>query len=105
HNLGFLDAKVQRELIWSDDHRSVKVIFHVEEGKRYTVAKIQIDGNRTHTEEKLLGFTDLRQGDFYDDFVVQGDLERIKQYHGYQGRFVNARKTILEAGDGVVNVH
>ena len=105
HNLGYLDARVERELIWSDDHRSVNLIFHVEEGKRYTVNKLQIDGNKAHPETKLLGFTDLRDGDHYDKFVVQADLKRIKDYYGYQGRAVIARETVHEAGDGIVNVH
>jgi outer membrane protein insertion porin family len=103
--LGYLNVKVQRELIWSPDHRSVKIIFHVEEGKRFTVGRIQIDGNKSQPEEKLIGFTDLRAGDYYDKFKAQADLDRIKKFLGYQGRFVQTRETLAEGGDGVVNVH
>jgi outer membrane protein assembly factor BamA len=105
HHLGYLDARVQRELIWSDDHRSVKVIFHIEEGKRYKVGKVQVDGNKTHKEEELLGFTDLREGDYFDHFTAQNDLDRIKKFEGFRGRQVIARAAHHQAGDGVVNVH
>ncbi len=105
HGMGFLHAKVSRELIWSDDHHTVKVIFHVEEGKRCKVAKVQIDGSRSFKEERLLAFTDLREGDYYEKFVVQGDVQRIKNYYGYGGRPVVVRETVHEAGDGIVNVH
>ena len=102
HNLGYLDARVDRELIWSDDHRSVTVVFHIEEGQRYKVAKVQIDGNKVHDEFKLLGYTDLRNGDVYDKFVIQGDLKRIKDFYGYQGRPVAVKETIHQAGNEVV---
>jgi outer membrane protein insertion porin family len=104
-NLGYLDAKVQRELVWSNDHRSVKVIFHIQEGKRFKVGKVQIDGCSAAKEESLLTFTDLRAGDYYDKLVVQGDQDRLKKYHGYRGRLVEVLETIAESGDGVVSVH
>ncbi len=47
HNIGCLDGRVQRELIWSDNNRSVKIIFHIDEGPRYKVNNLKIDGNKT----------------------------------------------------------
>jgi outer membrane protein assembly complex protein YaeT len=105
HNLGYLDARVQRELIWSADKRSVTVVFHVEEGKRYKVARLQVDGNKSFEEVKLMGYTDLRNGDHYDKFVIQGDLKRLRDFYGYQGRNVVAKETFTQAGDGLVTVH
>ena len=105
HNLGYLEARIQRELQWSNDNRSVTLIFHIEEGSRYKVGKVQIDGNKVHGEVKLLGYTDLRAGDTYDKYVVQADVRRIRDYYGYQGRAVTVRETSNHAGDGIVNVH
>jgi len=105
HNLGYLDTRIQRELIWTEDHRSVKVTFHVQEGPRYKIGKVQIDGNKVHNEETLLGYTDLREGDSYDKFVVQADMRRIKDFYGYQGRPIIAREVFHQSGEGVVNVH
>ena len=106
HGLGYLDVRVQRELIWSPDHRTVKIIFHVEEGVRYKVAKVQIDGNKVYDEYKLLGYTDLRNGDYYDKFVAKADQERLKMVYGFDGRNVFVRETVNGAGtDGLVNVH
>jgi outer membrane protein insertion porin family len=105
HGLGYLDTRVERELHWSADKRTVKVIFHVEEGKRYKVAKVQIDGNKVYDEKQLLGYTDLREGSTYEKYVIQADLKRIRDFYGYQGRPVVARETLHQAGDGIVNVH
>ncbi len=105
HNLGYLDVRVQRELVWSENFRSVQVILHVEEGKRYTVAKVQIDGGRTYSEQKLLSYTDLREKDNYDKFTITADLKRIRDYMGYQGRSVTIRETVHQVGDGLVNVN
>ena len=33
-SLGYLDIRADRELIWAADHRTVDVVFHVEEGPR-----------------------------------------------------------------------
>jgi len=105
HNLGYLEARVQRELIWDDDHRGVTVIFHIEEGKRFTVNKVQIDGNKAHPETQLLAYTDLRSGDYYDKFKTMGDSARLKNLYGYEGRQIGVREVVHHAGDGVVNVH
>lgn len=105
HSLGYLNARVQRELIWSADKRSVTVVFHVDEGKRFKIDKVQIDGNKAFKEVQLLGYTDLRTGDSYDRFVIQGDLRRLRDFYGYQGRNVVARETYTQTGDALVNVH
>src|ERR1700712_1427955 len=105
HNLGYRETRVQRELIWSADHRSVKVIFHVEEGNRFTVGKVQIDGSKVYPEQKLLSYTDLREKDHYDKFVVQADMKRLRDYYGYEGRPIAVRETVHQTGEGVVAVH
>lgn len=103
-NLGYLDVRVQRELIWSEDHRSVKIIFHTEEGRRYHVKKMQIDGNKTYDETTLLGFTDLRNGDPYDKFVIQADVRRLRDYYGVRGRPVTVRESLHQVGEAEVHL-
>ncbi|HMC66842.1 MAG TPA: POTRA domain-containing protein, partial [Gemmataceae bacterium] len=43
-SFGFHDVRVTRELRWQEDLRHVDVIFHIEEGQRYRVASVQVDG-------------------------------------------------------------
>lgn len=103
-NLGYLDVRVQRDLIWSADHRSVKITFHIEEGKRYQVEQLNIDGNKVYDQTTLLGFTDLRKGDPYDKFVIQADVRRIRDYYGVRGRPVTVRESLHQSGDSKVHV-
>jgi len=107
HGLGFLDAKVSRELRHSADHRSVSVTFFVSEGQRYKVGRVQISGNSVFNEKKLLEYTDLRESQFYDRQVIQGDLRRIRDLYGYTGRAVGVKEDHPEpeAGKGLVHVH
>jgi outer membrane protein insertion porin family len=107
HGLGFLDARVSRELMHSEDHRYVTVTFFVDEGPRYKVGRVQISGNTTFDEKKLLSYTDLRENAFYDRQTITADLRRIRELYGYTGRAVGVREEHPEAerGKGVVYVH
>jgi outer membrane protein insertion porin family len=102
--MGYLYARIQRELIWSKDHRDVTIVFHIEEVKRYRVGRLQI--GRTENEQmKLLAYVDLHAGDYYDKAVIQADIDRLRDYYGYRGRNVVVRDDVYATGDGVVNVH
>ena len=105
HNIGFLDARVQRELIWSNDHRNVNIVFHIEEGARYKINKLLIDGNKTQTSWTLMNYCDVRPDEYYDKAVVLADLKRLKDFYGYRGRPVIIREALHQAGNGLVNVH
>jgi outer membrane protein insertion porin family len=104
--LGYLDARVQRELIPSADHRTLDVVFHIEEGPRYKIGDLRIEGSKVFDPQNLLQLTDLRPNAFYDKYVIQGDMRRIRDYYGYSGRAVpvDERYHIDPANPGVVHV-
>ncbi len=104
HNIGYFDVRAQRELKWSQDNRNVRIIFHIEEGRRYKVAKIRIDGCKSADELKLLGYCTLHVGDYYSKSQAKADQDLIKNYYGYRGFSVQVKETINQAGDGLVNV-
>jgi outer membrane protein insertion porin family len=105
--LGFLDARVSRELIFSADQQYVTVVFHVIEGTRYKIGRVQISGNAVYTEKKLLEYTDLRENEFYDKSKISADLKRIRDLYGYGGREVAVREEHPEPqpNSGIVHVH
>ena len=107
HALGFLDAKVNRELTHAANHGSVAVVIFIEEGQRYRVGRVQISGNSTFNEQKLLQYTDLRENTFYDRKTISADLRRIRDLYGYTGRAIGVREEHPEPekGKGVVHVH
>lgn len=106
HGLGFLDARIGRELTYSTDHRYVHLTFFVSEGPRYRVGKLQISGNTVFDEGKLLQYTDLRENDYYDRTKISGDLRRLRDLYGYTGRAVGVREEHPEPdpGKGIVHV-
>ena len=101
---GFQDVTVQREFKLSPDNRWVDVVFHVHEGPRYRVSKVQIDGNKEYSEEQVLSVTTLRDGQTYDGGVVRADVARIKDYYGNRGRAVEVREDRHQTGPGEIAV-
>jgi outer membrane protein insertion porin family len=103
--LGFQDVQVNRTIDgWSEDKRWVWITFHIHEGPRYVVKKVQVEGNKSFSEDKLLSFAKLREGDVYDDSVITTDLNQIKDFYGYHGQAVAIRKQVFKAGPGEVTI-
>lgn len=107
HGLGFLDTRISRELTHSADLSGVTVTLFVAEGPRYKVGRVQISGNTTFAEQKLLEYTDLRENTYYDKKTISADLKRIRDVYGYTGRAVGVREEHPEPepGKAVVHVH
>ncbi len=104
--LGFIDVRVRHEIIWNDDHRTATIIFYIQEGQRYRVGDVKVQGNSTFNENTLLQVTNLRPQEFYDEHAAKMDGNRIADYYGYTGREARVRQ--IPAPDpenpGVVNV-
>ncbi len=92
HKLGYLEARVQEEVIPSRDLSSVEIIFHVDEGAVYKVREIRVEGNKIFGAAPLRNLIELKQGERYDRDVTATDSARIKNYYGYRGYFVIAEE-------------
>jgi outer membrane protein insertion porin family len=104
HNFGYHDARVRRELIWSDDHRYVSILFHIDEGIRYRVASVHTTGNKIMGEEKLEADMRLRQGDYYSKANAAADQQLIQLRYGYEGFPVVVHEQNYFTGPGQVAV-
>src|SRR5262245_54999641 len=82
-NLGYLDVRVSTQLIPNPDESNVKLAFHIYEGPRYRVGKIQLNGNKVYSEDQLMKLTKLKEGGFYDGKVIQADLKLIEYKYGF----------------------
>src|SRR5262249_41473833 len=51
---GFHDVHVRRELQWDEAQRHVRLIFHIQEGKRYRVADFDVSGVSAQKRTELL---------------------------------------------------
>ncbi len=84
-NLGFLRARVQRELVWNEDQNWLTVRFVIDEGPRYKVRSIGFVGQRLFTPEDLGEKLKLREGDYFDKFKLDKDKKALEEKYGMKG--------------------
>lgn len=112
---GYHDVRIGRELIYSPDGRDVTVVFHVHEGVRYKVADApqvyQASASSSSAvknipHEALEAMSKMKAGEYYNQATVEGDLSRIKDYLGAQGRETktNAVPVFSPEKPGIVQV-
>jgi outer membrane protein insertion porin family len=107
-SFGFQDVTVSRELQWSEDHRFVDIIFHINEGQRYRLAGLDVAGYKTVDQDRLLTLIPAKPGEFYNQALIQAGETNIKDWYGYQGReaLVREEPTFCPNGvPGLVAVH
>ena len=89
---GFLDVEVGRRLDFSDDKSTVKVVFEINEGRRYRVNRVIIQGNRVFSTSDLTRGLNLHQNSFFTQDGLQSDLRILQARYGEQG-YINANVT------------
>jgi outer membrane protein assembly factor BamA len=67
---GFLNIRVARELTFSDDFQFVDVVYHVQEGRQFTVKDTAIDGVRALPKEQLGPILRVKNGEYYNEEIV-----------------------------------
>lgn len=86
HQLGYLDAMIDAEVVpTSYDLSTVKIIYHIREGKPYTVNSVRIEGNTVFSEKEMRRFIEQKAGATYDDIEVQKDALRLGKWYGSGG--------------------
>lgn len=93
-SLGFLDAKVTGEepkktgktpdRAWHRQNFYIEI--KIEEGQRYKVGSIKIEGNKAFDEKAIRERIFLLEDGFYSKKIIYEDIERIKNLYGDQGR-------------------
>lgn len=85
-NAGFRDAVVEvKELEFSEDRKEVTIRILVQEGPRYIVSSVSIEGNESFPQEDLLPLIRLKSGDFYTADAVQMDRRSLARFYGERG--------------------
>jgi len=83
---GYLDAEVGYTLEFKDVAReNLSLIFRVNEGARYAMGELHIEGNEVFTDEELLEEMSLEEGDYLIDTRLQKDKKHLKELYGSQG--------------------
>jgi len=82
---GFLDVKVGRELEFSPDKTRLAVRFLVDEGPRYKVRSVALEGVQRFAPSYLEKQMDLAPGKPYTAEIVRHDIEILRENYGEVG--------------------
>jgi outer membrane protein insertion porin family len=108
HRLGHLDATIREEVVpSSDDISHVKLVYHISEGRPYTVRNIEFVGAKTMTMDRMKKVTGLKAGERYDLETVSADEQRLQMLFGNGGvnAVVEHAWFAVPEQPGVVDVH
>jgi outer membrane protein insertion porin family len=103
-NNGFMDVRVTRELVFSDDFQHVDVVFHIQEGIQYRVQGVQVEGTRQLDRNQVSSVVRMREGEKYNEGVVTADLRNITDLYGWRGYGITAQKELYFPEPGLVRV-
>ncbi len=85
HNRGYVDARVDIQIL--DDPDSDKIIVEIiaERGVQYHTGNICVEGNTLLTEEEILKRSLLQPGDVFSPEKAQGTVQAMKDLYGQKG--------------------
>lgn len=83
--LGYFSARIGRELVFDDSGKWLTIKFTIDEGPRYTVRNVVIDGLTKFRPEPLLGFLKLKRGQKFNQADMNRDVNLLVDLYGSQG--------------------
>jgi outer membrane protein insertion porin family len=84
-SLGYFRARIGRELEFDDAGKWVTVKYIIDEGPRYVVRNVTVEGNTKFASNPLLGQLQLQSGQFYNQGAMNRDLNTLVDLYGSQG--------------------
>ncbi len=97
---GFLAVRVNRELQFSEDFKYVDLIFHLEEGNRYTVEQVSIEGNgKRVSREELQSLVQLKPKEYFNVGKASQDTKNITDYFGWRAMNANVQQSLYVVPD------
>ena len=106
HNLGYLTATVGRTLKYDESGKWLDVTFVVNEGPRFKINSIQIEGNQFVTTPSLRSRLTMKRGDWFDGTQMRKDIGELVYGYGELG-FIYAEvspQTVMRDERNVVDL-
>jgi outer membrane protein insertion porin family len=100
-SFGYQDVHVSRDLEWSADGRHVVLVFHIQEGQRYKVKDILVEGAKAFPPDQLSAATKMHRGEYYNKATSDADVNAIKDYYGWTGRSATVKEELYYPDPGV----
>lgn len=137
HNLGYFDVTVEKDVVTDDGHivpqirlvkspfknykyehlplpylrlrksRGVTYHYAINEGPRYRVRNIEVEGNLIFDQQQLLAESKLRSGDEFNARWLNKDVKEIREMYGTRGHLfaqINAVPKFQKGEDNTVDV-
>ncbi|MEA3368716.1 MAG: outer membrane protein assembly factor BamA [Planctomycetota bacterium] len=93
---GFLDIQVGRELAFSDDKEKLTVRIIIEEGPRYQVRSLALEGVERFSRSLLKKRMELGPGEPYTADTVRRDVALIRETYGEVGYIRTSVKPVID---------
>ncbi len=84
-NLGYFKAKVGKELTFDDSGAWAKLKFVIDEGPRYVIRNVSVEGAQKFDGEIVSRFLSLKQGEYFNQSAMSKDVNTILDMYGSQG--------------------
>ena len=102
---GFVDVRVDKRILLSPDNTEAKVVFVIEEGRRYRLRDVIVRSNtadgepRIFKREQIRDLLAIRPGDDYTRLIVDRSVERVEESYQLMGH-IDSRITPREVRVG-----
>lgn len=105
-NEGFLDVDVSDPQLDDSNPKRSRLIFTIDEGRRYRVGKISVSGMETFEEEELQSEIRLAAGDVAAYRAAEGGSESIRAFYGDRGYIRTSVRPVFDANadTGMVDI-
>jgi len=95
---GFLDAQVIGRTEYTEDKKKIIAIVVVDEGKKYLIGKLSLQGSLVFPEGEVHKEIKLNTGDTFDYEKIKEDVEKIRMFY-YDRGYMNAEVNLLHQYD------
>jgi outer membrane protein insertion porin family len=100
-SFGYQDVHVSCEPIPEPDLKHVKLVFHIQEGGRYKVKDVVVQGTKAFPREQIDVLPRLRKGEFYNEHQADADVSAIKDFYGWAGYPAVVKKELFYPEPGL----
>ena len=83
--LGYFSARIGREVLPDEGGQWVTIKFIIDEGPRYAIRSVKIEGSTKFEADKLLAFLKLKRGDYFNQDFMERDRTTLTDLYGTQG--------------------
>ena len=84
-SLGYFRARISRALDYDTNGKWLALKFIIDEGPRYQVRSVAVDGGTKFATEPLLGFLELKGGEYFNQSESNKDIKTLIDLYGSQG--------------------